>query len=169
MNKAETVHKAPLGERTVALFELLKGAVVLLAGLALLALLHTDVQAKAEMLVNYLHADPAWKVTHEFINFASHVNDTRIWLFTFFAVFYALVRFVEAFGLWHELVWAEWFAVLSAGIYLPLEIYQMVHHLTLYKMTIFLGNVAILVYLARLLAAKHYKKKLERMARQQAA
>ena len=44
---------------------------------------------------------------------------------------YALVRFIESFGLWRGRRWAEWFGVLSGCIYLPLEIYKLFerHHL----------------------------------------
>jgi uncharacterized membrane protein (DUF2068 family) len=169
VNKAEAKHKAPFGLRTVALFELVKGLLVLVVGLALLLLLHTDVQGVAEDLVDRLHADPAWAVTHEFIKVASEVTDQRIMLVAIFATIYAGVRVVEAYGLWHERHWAEWFAVISAAIYLPLEVYHICIHPRLLGLTFFFANVAIVIYLTRLLAARHYDKKHERLARQSQA
>ena len=38
-----------------------------------------------------------------------------------------MVRFVEAFGLWRRKRWAAWFGVLSGGIYVPMELYEMAH------------------------------------------
>ncbi|MCZ7627423.1 MAG: DUF2127 domain-containing protein [Candidatus Methylomirabilis sp.] len=40
---------------------------------------------------------------------------------------YASVRFVEAYGLWLERRWAEWFAAVSGGIYIPFEIYELLY------------------------------------------
>jgi uncharacterized membrane protein (DUF2068 family) len=119
--------------------------------------------------VDHLHADPAWHVTHQFIELASRVTDQRIVLVAVFAAIYASIRIVEAYGLWHERHWAEWFAVISAAIYLPLEVFHICTHPKLLGLMIFLGNVAIVIYLTRLLAARHYNKKHERLVRQSQA
>jgi uncharacterized membrane protein (DUF2068 family) len=169
VDKEAFKQKAPFGLRTVALFELVKGMLVLVVGMALLFLMHTDVQGAAERLVDHLHADPAWAVTHEFIKAASAMTDHRIVLVAIFSLIYASIRVVESYGLWHERHWAEWFAVISAAIYLPLEVYHICTHPRLLGFTIFLGNVAIVIYLTRLLAARHYEKKIQRLVRQSQA
>jgi hypothetical protein len=45
--------------RTVALVEAAKGALVLVAGLGLLSLVHHDAQRLAEVLVTHSHLNPA--------------------------------------------------------------------------------------------------------------
>jgi uncharacterized membrane protein (DUF2068 family) len=174
VNKAEAGHKAPLGLRTVALFEFIKGLAVLTVGMSALLLLHTDVQAAADHLVERLHADPAWWATHEFIKLVSDLTDTRIKLVAFFAAFYATVRVIEAYGLWHDLPWAEWFAVISAAIYLPVEILHIYRITTepehlrspVLSIIVLVANIAIVAYLSRLLGVKHYEKKASRLAQQ---
>src|SRR5438552_7475661 len=104
------------GVRAVALFEAAKGALVLAAGLGLLALIHRDVQAFAERLVRMSHLDPASHYPRIFIDAASHVTSARLWLFAAAAAIYALVRGVEAYGLWMERRWAEWFALISGSL-----------------------------------------------------
>jgi len=37
------------------------------------------------------------------------------------------VRFVEAYGLWRQRWWAEGFAALSGAIYMPFEVYRLLH------------------------------------------
>ena len=108
-------HKAPLGLRTVAVFEFAKGLLVLMAGLGLLSLIHGDAQTVAENIVRLLHLNPARRYPRVFIEAASRLTDTRLWFLALAAAIYAAVRFVETYGLWHERPWAEWFAVLSAG------------------------------------------------------
>jgi uncharacterized membrane protein (DUF2068 family) len=163
VNKAELGHKAPFGLRTVAIFEFVKGFIVLVAGIGCLALLHTDVQAKAESFVRWLRIDPAWHYSQLFFEEASKVTDTRLLLGAGFAVVYAAIRFAETYGLWHERHWAEWFAVISAGLYIPFEVYHLWHRPSPITALVFLFNVLIMLYLGRLLAAQHRRKKFEQV------
>jgi uncharacterized membrane protein (DUF2068 family) len=131
----------------VALFEAAKGAVVILAGLGLLALLNHRVQAVAEEIVGRLHFNPARHVPQVFLQ-AIRVADAHHWALATTALFYALVRFVEAYGLWRGRAWAEWFAILSGGIYLPLELYELSRSVTLVKLSVFFVNLTIVGWLA---------------------
>ncbi len=148
---AASHHQAPLGLRTVAVFELVKGLVVLVAGLGLLTLVHRDAQQIAEEIVKHLHLNPAREFPRIFIDTASRLTDARHWFYSLAALLYAAVRFVEAFGLWHERPWAEWFAVISAGLYLPVEVYRLIDQPGLISLAIPLINVGIVAYLAFLL------------------
>ncbi len=143
----------------MALFEFAKGFLVFAAGVAVLALLHTNVQANAEALLHYLRIDPALRYSQLFIEEASKVTEKRIWLGSCLAMVYAAIRFVEAYGLWKALPWAEWFAVISAGLYIPFEIYHFIRKPTLPKSIVFAVNVGIVIYLALLLVANHRRKK----------
>lgn len=48
-----------LGLKSIAMFEAAKGALVILAGIGLVALLHRDAQALAEAIVSRFHINPA--------------------------------------------------------------------------------------------------------------
>ncbi|HZV33272.1 MAG TPA: DUF2127 domain-containing protein, partial [Verrucomicrobiae bacterium] len=78
-SESGTHHRAPLGLRTVAIFEFAKGMIVLLAGLGLLSLIHHDAQAVAEDIVRRLHLNPAHQYPRIFIDFAGHLTDARLW------------------------------------------------------------------------------------------
>jgi uncharacterized membrane protein (DUF2068 family) len=147
------IFRKPLltGVRTIALFEAAKGAVVLLAGLGLLSLIHRDLQVIAEKIVQHSHLDPASRYPQIFIVAASHVTDTRLWLLAGAAALYAAVRGAEAYGLWFERRWAEWFALVAGGIYLPVEIYELIHRPSWIKAIILTSNVAIVAYMAYVL------------------
>ena len=139
---------AESGIRTVALFEAGKGALVLVAGFGLLSLLHRDYQETAESIVRHLHMNPARHLPRVFLEAATKMTDKKLWLFAAGAFAYAAVRGVEAYGLWRLRAWAEWFAIVSGGIYLPVEIYELIHHATATKASILLTNVAIVLYVA---------------------
>lgn len=111
--------------RTVALIEAAKGSVVLLAGIGALSFIHRDAQHFAERLVGHMHLNPASHYPRIFLEFADKVTDARLGFLAALAAGYALVRFIEAFGLWHERRWAEWFAAVSGAIYIPFEIFNL--------------------------------------------
>ncbi len=113
--------------RAVALIEATKGMLVILTGFGALSLIHRDVQQFAERLVGHLHLNPAKHFPQIFIEAASHLTDARLWTLAAFAAAYGLVRLIEAYGLWHGRRWAEWFAAASGAIYVPFELYELLH------------------------------------------
>ena len=132
----------------VAAFEAAKGSLVLLAGCGLLALVHHDVQAMAESLVERSHLNPASRYPRIFVQAAGALTDARLWLLAAGAAAYAAVRFVEAYGLWRQRRWAGWFAVVSGGIYVPIEIYELAHSVTWPKLAALILNAAIVAYMS---------------------
>ena len=138
--------RTEVGLRTVAAFEAIKGVLVLAAGLGLLSLLHHNVQQAAESVVRHLHLNPAHHYPRVFIDAATRVTDTQMWLLASGAFAYAIVRRVEAYGLWRLQAWAEWFAILSGTVYLSFEIYELTHHATALKAAILLTNAGIVGY-----------------------
>jgi uncharacterized membrane protein (DUF2068 family) len=90
----------------IAAFEGLKGALVLAVGFALLNYIHSDLENFCEDIVRNLHLNPARGLPRIFIETAGRVPDGQMSLLVGGAAIYALVRFVEAFGLWHERAWA---------------------------------------------------------------
>ena len=133
--------------RTVALLEAVKGALVLLVGFGLLSLIHHDVQRFAERLLAHAHLNPASRYPRIFIDLASQLTDTRLLLVAAGAAAYALVRFIEAYGLWHARRWAEWFAALSGGIYVPFEIFELYERVTWLSAGALVLNSAIVAFM----------------------
>jgi uncharacterized membrane protein (DUF2068 family) len=136
----------------VALIEAGKGAVVLLAGFGLLALIHEDVQVLAEILIRHLHLDAARKYPRIFLDAAAHMTDARLWLLAGLAMLYACARLVEAYGLWRGRRWAEWFALATASIYLPFEILAIIHRVTWIRVLALVVNAVVVGYMAYILA-----------------
>lgn len=133
--------------RAVALFEAAKGVLVILAGFGLLALVHRDAQRVAEALVRHMHLNPARHYPRIFIHAASRLDDHRLHLLAAGAFAYAAVRLVEAYGLWGLRGWAEWMAILSTGLYMPVEAYELIRHVTVTRAVILFGNAVILALL----------------------
>lgn len=138
--------------RLVAIFEALKGLIVVLAGFGLLSMVHADAEQVAEHLVRHLHLDAARHYPSIFIQAARRLNDVHLWWLALAAAAYASIRFAEAAGLWFEKAWAEWLAAISGAFYLPFEIYELSRGVTWLRLATFIANVlvvAVMVYALR--------------------
>ncbi len=131
----------------MALIEGAKGVLVLGAGLGLFALAHRDVQAMAEELVRHLHLNPARQLPRIFLHLAAQLSDRRLWLLASAAIAYSSVRFVEAYGLWHDWKWMKWFAVLSGGIYIPAELSEVIYRFSWAKLIVLGANVFVVAFI----------------------
>jgi uncharacterized membrane protein (DUF2068 family) len=143
----------------VALFEAAKGLLVLVVGCGLLSFIHKDLGEAAVALVKVLHLNPAQHYPSIFIDAADRVTDMQLWIMALSALLYAAVRMVEAYGLWTGQQWAEWFGVLSGGIYIPLELLEASRELTWPRITVLVVNVGVVAYLANVLLRSRKRRK----------
>src|ERR1035437_9672730 len=127
---SEPANRLPVGLRTIALFESAKGVLAFAAACGLLSLRHTDLHAITDAFLLRHGIDPERHYTRlviETVAQATHLHAGQIAAVGFA---YALIRLVEAYGLWEGKHWAEWFAVISAGLYLPPGVFHLAHHAT---------------------------------------
>ena len=135
------------GLHIVAIFEGLKGVLVLLVGFELLTFIHKDIHEAALRLVKHIHLNPASHYPRIFLDLMEQINDTRLWSIAIAAAMYSVVRMIEAVGLWLRKSWAEWFAVLTGGMYIPVEMYEVAHHVSWPKVTVLAVNLGSVSYL----------------------
>jgi len=60
---------------------------------------------------------------------------------------YALLEGIEAVGLWYQQRWAEYLTFIATTLFLPLEVYELVHGASPFKVIALLVNLAIVIYL----------------------
>ncbi len=135
------------GVRAIAIYEAFKGVIALLAGFGLLALINRDLADFAEDLVSVLHLNSEGRLAHRIVETITKLNSSNIKVFFVIALVYATKQFVEAYGLWRLRAWAEWLAIFSGVIYIPVEIYELIHKPTFTRAGILIVNVAVVVYL----------------------
>lgn len=159
MGKLEEKEHSKSGLRVVSLLEAAKGLLVLLTGFGLLAFIHRDLHLAAEQLVRHFHLNPASHYPRIFIDLANHLNAGHLWAMASAALIYSLVRFVEAFGLWLDRQWAKLFGLLAGGLYVPIELFEIMRRVTWPKLTVFIVNVGIVGYIAYILYQSRLKSK----------
>ena len=130
-----------------AIFEASKGLLVLVVGLGLLSLIQHNLEVEAEDIVLFLNLNPAHKFPQIFINTLSHMEDPQLLMLSISALLYAALRFIEAGGLWLDKVWAEWLAIIADSLFMPMEIYEIIMRVTVFRVMILVLNIAIVVFL----------------------
>ena len=153
--------------KIVALFETLKGFLGLFTGIAVFFMTHQNIQVYAGHLVQNLHLNPAHSFSKVIIEAAGNLTDNRIRFIVLIALLYSLMRFVEAYGLWFARRWAEWFALISGCVYLPIELYELAKGFTWLKIGLVMINLIVVLYMDFVLKhnerAKLLKKHLEKL------
>src|SRR5271165_7285554 len=125
--------------RVVASFEFIKGVFVLLIGLSAILLVHKNAWVIAESLLALLHISTDRHWAQLFLDFADDLTDARLWAAARLAFAYSALRFAEAYGLWKQRRWAEWFAFGSGTLLIPLEIRELWRGVTPLRSAVFVG------------------------------
>ena len=151
--------------RAIAIFEGAKGAVVLLAGLGVLSLIHHDLQHFADQIVRHSHLNPASHYPQIFLQAAARTDDSRLLLLAAGAAAYSAVRFIEAYGLWHARPWAELFAAASGAIYMPFEVFEWLNKHHWHAAVAFFLNLAIVAFMIYALVRRKRLTRLDNASR----
>jgi uncharacterized membrane protein (DUF2068 family) len=133
--------------RLVALFKLLKAALLIVAGIGILRLMHTDVATQLDHWVSKLGLDPGGHYLDHAIQKTSLMPPNKFKEIGFGSFVYAGLFLTEGTGLWLEKRWAEWFTVAITSSLVPLEVYEIYRHATAVKIVVLILNVAIVGYL----------------------
>jgi uncharacterized membrane protein (DUF2068 family) len=138
-------HRARLQAlRSVALLEFAKGVAVLAAAISLYWL---DPSNVADAFLSFLHISPDHHLARLLMGMADRLSDIAVWQVVLGACAYSGLRFAEAYGLWKARAWAEWIALVSGALYLPVEIRLLAHRVTLFHVAVLIVNVAIVLFM----------------------
>lgn len=145
---------APRTLALIAVFKLAKSAALVLIAVGLLHLRRPEA---SEHFFRWLHALPiasghAW-VAHG-IDWLFDASANRTALLAGVALAYAVLYGIEGYGLWRNAHWAEYLTIATTSLLVPFEIWEMHHRFTVPKLATFAVNIAIIVYLVRLLRAE---------------
>ncbi|MFK4076430.1 DUF2127 domain-containing protein [Ectopseudomonas khazarica] len=143
-------HTRP-GLRLIAAMEACKGLISLVVALGLHELAGRNLQQVAEALVSHAHLNPASHLPGIFLHAVKSLPDIDLSLLAIGALAYAVIRLIEAYGLWKGLLWTEWFALASGAIYLPFEVYEMLTRSSALSAAVFVLNLLVVAYMARVL------------------
>jgi uncharacterized membrane protein (DUF2068 family) len=131
----------------IGVFKLLKGFALLTVAFGALRFLHRDVSQTLEHWINVLRIDPENHYVHRLLARALNVNPHQLKALSIGTFIYSAIFLTEGSGLLLRKRWAEYFTIISTGALIPLEVYELVKHITPIKIIVMIVNIAIVVYL----------------------
>jgi uncharacterized membrane protein (DUF2068 family) len=131
----------------IALFKLTKGVLLLIVAIGAHKLLHRDVADTVAHWVDIFRVDPDNRYIHRLLARALAVTPAQLKAASVGTFIYSGLLLTEGIGLLLRKGWAEYFTIITTAGLIPLEVYEIVHHLTIAKIVILAVNVAIVAYL----------------------
>jgi len=137
------------GLRVIAAYEAIKTVALVLVALVAFRLEHVQ---DLEHLVHWLERLPladSSDLRWQLVGLLRGMGPGKFTAIGIAALAYAVIFGIEGVGLWLGRRWAEWFTVIATGSLIPLELYETLHRFGWIKLATLVGNVAIIVYLVR--------------------
>jgi uncharacterized membrane protein (DUF2068 family) len=131
----------------IAVYKLLQAALLVSVAVGALKLLHKDA---ADVLTNVamgLRMNPEGRLVGFLLDKAALLNDHRLRQISLFLFGYAALGLLEGIGLMLERVWAEYLTAIITASFLPLEIFELMHRVTWFRVGLLVANLAVLAYL----------------------
>lgn len=110
--------------RIVALVDVAKATAAVAIGVGLLGASGHALELGGASLLRLLEVDPGGAIARRFLGLLQ-AADGEHGLLALGTGAYAALRLVEAWGLWRLRGWARWLGLVSAGIYVPFELYYL--------------------------------------------
>jgi uncharacterized membrane protein (DUF2068 family) len=151
MAKADDQPRSRRVLRLIAAERIVRGVLLLAAGVYLLFHVNNDFGRVAERVLRAVDLDPRRPLFHRVIAYLHHLHASEVRIAALFALGYGLLELVEGTGLWLDQLWAEYLTVIATSLLIPFELYELVHHPSALKAGGLVVNLAIVAYLVHLL------------------
>jgi uncharacterized membrane protein (DUF2068 family) len=145
MSRTETIGRGPL--TAIAIFKLVKAALLIAVAVGAERLVHRDIQATIIHWARAVRVDPDDHLLRRILVRVARVNPHQIKAIGLGLFFYAGLYATEGVGLLLKRRWAEYLTVISTALLLPLEIVEVVRHVHVGRVAVLIANVVIVVYL----------------------
>ncbi|MCU1657629.1 MAG: putative rane protein [Pseudonocardiales bacterium] len=142
--------------RALAIERWIRGAIIILLGVAVLRLKSTQVSLKdlfdkdlssLKPFFDQIHFNVSDSTTIHSIEKVLSAKPSTLNLIAGGLFFYGALQVVEGIGLWSLKRWGEYVAVVGTTLFIPFEIYELTHNATWLKALALLINVAAVLYL----------------------
>jgi uncharacterized membrane protein (DUF2068 family) len=147
--KTKAKRPTATGVLLIGIFKLVKGLLLVAVGVGAVKLLHKDVAATIAYWVEILRVDPDNRFIHRLVEKAFSVSPKQLKELSVGTFFYASLLLTEGVGLLLRKRWAEYFTVITTGVFIPLEVYELARRFTPARVGVLAVNVAIVWYLVR--------------------
>jgi len=143
--------------RLIAVGKLLKSACLFIIGSVIMHSIRLDKSVNEVLhdFINALRIDERNELIHSLLEKSLGVNVHILPWLSAGTIIYSALYAIEGTGLMFDRGWAEWMTVITTAGFIPLEIFEIFRHLTLFRIIIFILNVLVLVYISMRLWWRH--------------
>lgn len=137
--------RSPL--RLIGAFKLAKGLLLAAVALGALHYVHRDLAEAGFHFARRLHLDPEGRLVEPALRRLTGVDPRLLMRFSLGALAYAALLLTEGVGLLLARRWAEYLTIVATAALIPLEVYELVCHTNVTRVTVLVVNLAIVIYL----------------------
>jgi uncharacterized membrane protein (DUF2068 family) len=144
----------------IALYKLLQALLIAAIGFGAIHLLGKDVADELSNLADRLHFNSEGRLVDYILEKAEFLSDPLLRRIGAAAFCYAALSLAEGIGLYLEKAWGEYLTMLITASFLPLELIEVIHRLTLVRIGLLTINILVFLYLLKLVISQNRKRAL---------
>ena len=134
----------------VIIWELsIKGLLLLLLSAGLFSLINKDLDLLSKALARDLNLDVDKYYINLLLSKIGMVKTTLLVEISIGMFLYGTLSLIEAYGLHKRKRWAEYLTAIATGLFIPLEIYEVIFRLSVVRVAVLVLNVVIVYYLIK--------------------
>jgi uncharacterized membrane protein (DUF2068 family) len=138
----------------IAAYKFLLALLFVSVGVGALRLLHKDIDDVISQIGDMLRFNPESRFVNFLYNSASLINDPLLRRIGAMAFSYAGLSMAEGIGLYLEKAWGEYLTLIITASFLPWEIFEVFHRLTLVRVGLLGVNLLVFVYLLKIVMSR---------------
>jgi uncharacterized membrane protein (DUF2068 family) len=119
----------------------------ILLGIGVIRMLHKDLVDEVTRLLTAMRFDPEGRFVSLLLDKVALISPQRLEEISAAAFGHAALDILEGTGLILRKIWAEFVTLVVSVLFLPLEFFEIVRHITWIRVGITTVNVAVVVYL----------------------
>ena len=143
----------------IIVIKLFKSLAAFALALGAYSLTDNNLPEEFRKLLMFLHLDPEKKFFVELAGRVAEITPANLKWVAVGTVIYASFMLLQAIGLIFRVGWVVWLVIGESAFFVPVEVFELVHHPSLVKLAILAINVFIVWYLyanrARLIKHHH--------------
>jgi uncharacterized membrane protein (DUF2068 family) len=140
-------HNKDKGLVLIAAYKLTLALLFALLGMGALHLLHQDIDDVLSALADHLHFNSESRFVDFILDKAELLNDPLLRRIGAAAFSYAAISLAEGIGLYLEKAWGEYLTLAITASFLPWEVVEIFHRLTMVRVSLLTINVLVFFYL----------------------
>ena len=127
----------------------IKGLLLLLLSAGLFSLINKDLDLLSQQLADILNLDVDNYYINLLLSKVGMAKTTLLIEISIGLVLYGIVCLIQAYGLHKRKRWAEYLTVVAISLFIPFEVYEVVHRLSVLRVAVLVLNIVIVYYLIK--------------------